>query len=107
MGVIVISSFLFALGGCLVIWHVQSIDPTYGGLPMMIEVFSIGILALRSRIFDLVLAVAVVALIPELLRFVDMPSSLIGYMRVILYSILLIGLIYKFDKKILINNRSI
>lgn len=101
--VIMISTFLFALGGILITWQLQSIEPNFGGQPLLVEILTLGILALSPKILDVLISVLIVVMLPEVLRFVDLSASDIGYLRVILYSVMLIVLIYKFDKKIFVN----
>jgi branched-chain amino acid transport system permease protein len=104
--VVVLASFASAMAGILAIWRIQFLDPTFGGgIPLLIEVLTISILAIRPKVRWLVISTLVIILIPEVLRFFPMPSSILGHLRVILYSGLLIILVkrlsagYTFEKR--------
>lgn len=106
-GLIIFSALVYGIMGVLFAWRVQFIDPTVAGLPTLIEVVTIGILAFRPTIGALVLAGLFVSLFPELLRFLSLPSTILGYARLLLYSVVLLVLIYKLSPRLASNNRKV
>ena len=104
--VVVLASFMSAITGILAIWRIQFLDPTFGGVPLLIEVLTISILAIRPKVRWIVVSTLVIILIPEILRFFPFPSSILGHLRIILYSGLLIILVkrlssgYTFEKRL-------
>jgi len=103
--VVVLASFMSAITGILAIWRIQFLDPTFGGIPLLIEFLTISILAIRPKVRWIVISTFVIILIPEILRFFPFPSSILGHLRIILYSGLLIILVkklssgYTFEKR--------
>jgi len=104
---IIISCFLFTIGGFFMVWQVQFLDPKFGGMSLMIEVLTIGILALKPQIKLLVFSVLFVVIIPEFIRFINFPQAMFGHLRILLYSVLLIILIKSLKNKLNINKRII
>lgn len=104
---IILTGLIFSLGGILIVWQVQFLDPSFGGLTMLIEILTIGILTLKPQVKAVVIATLLVVLLPEILRFTSLPSNIFGHLRVFLYSLILIFLIIKFQNKLFISQRSI
>lgn len=104
--VVVLASFMSAITGILAIWRIQFLDPTFGGIPLLIEVLTISILAIRPKVRWIVVSTLLIILVPEILRFFPFPSSVLGHLRIILYSGLLIILVkklssgYTFEKRL-------
>lgn len=105
--IIVVSGAIFAIGGMLMVWQVQFLDPSFGGLDMLVEVLTIGILALRPQTRWVGLGTMFVVFVPEALRFLDLPSTIFGHLRILLYCFSLIVLIIKLQDKLYIPQRSI
>lgn len=85
-----ISAFFAGIAGSVYAHYISFIDPSTFFLSEIILIFTIimvgGLASLPGSIF----AAMIIILIPEALRFVNLPSSIIGPMRQILYAILLI-----------------
>ena len=93
---IMISSFCAGLAGSLFAHYISFIDPGSFFIYDLITVFTIVMVGGLASNKGTVLAAFIILLIPEALRFVDMPSSIIGPMRQIIYALILIGiLMYK------------
>lgn len=109
IGIVLIlsSSLIFSLAGIFIVWRVQVIDPSFSSLYLLIEIVTIGIIAMRPQLRYLLLATCFVVLIPELLRFLDLPSTLFGHLRSLLYSTMLIILIHLMRDKLYIHNRKV
>ncbi len=92
---IIFASFSGAVGGIIMIWRIQFLDPTFGGIPILLIVLTMSILAVKPRVLWMVGAVLFVTLLPEILRLFPLPSSIVGHLRLLLYSALLILLVNK------------
>lgn len=104
---ILITSVISALAGIFLAWRIQFIDPSVAGLSMLIEVLTVSILALRPSVRALALAALFVSFFPEILRFLSLPTSVMGYARLLLYSVVLLILIRKLAPKLSTANRTI
>ena len=88
-----VAAVLSAIDGILSILRIQFIDPSFGGIPFVLLGLTIAILALRSTPGWVFGPMIFVVLVPEVFRFLSLPSSIVGYSRVLLYSLLLIVLV--------------
>ena len=91
-----ISAFFAGLAGSLFAHYITFIDPSAFVLSEIILVFTIvivgGIASFRGSIFATIFLI----ILPEALRFIALPSSVLGPLRQILYAlILLLVLLYK------------
>lgn len=84
-----------AAAGLLTIWRIQFLDPSFGGIPLLIQVLTVAILVLRPRLAWLVGATALIVLIPEVLRFFTFPAAILGHLRLGLYAAFLLVLVGK------------
>ena len=105
--VFIVGGIFFSLSGFLFVWQTQFLDPRVGGLPLLVEVLTVGILAQRPYISHVIAASIFVLLLPETLRFLDLPATVFAQARVMIYSGLLIVLIYFFKDKITLSNRTL
>lgn len=105
--VIIISSLFLSIAGSLFLWRIQFLDANFGGVPALVFLLTLGILALKPRIRFVVLGSAVVTFLPEILRFFQFPSSLMGYIRDLLYALFLILLIHQLHKHFIPSRRTI
>lgn len=93
---IMISSFCAGLAGSLFAHYISFIDPGSFFIYDLITIFTIVMVGGLASNKGTVIATFIILLIPEALRFVEMPSSIIGPMRQIIYALILIGiLMYK------------
>lgn len=91
-----ISAFFAGIAGSLYASYITFIDPSSFSLIQIIPIISIVIVGGLASLPGTVLAAVVLTLIPEALRFVGMPSSILGPMRQMIYAlILLLILIFK------------
>ena len=99
MSVIVIAFLFSAVAGIFTAWRIQFLDPSFGGILLLLQLLTIAILAYTPRIFALIFSCFFVVMFPELLRFFDLPSAMVGHMRMLLYSVFIIVLIKFFAHK--------
>ena len=93
---LIIAAFFAGIAGSLYAYYITFIDPssfTFAGIiPILVIVIVGGVASLEGT----VLATIFIILLPEPLRFIGMPSSLIGSVRQIIYAaILLLIIMYK------------
>ncbi|MBT4936453.1 branched-chain amino acid ABC transporter permease [Candidatus Peregrinibacteria bacterium] len=93
MSVIILACLLAGVSGIFAIWRIQFLDPSFGGVLLLLQILTIAILAQKPNVFWIVFSTLFVVMIPEALRFFDLPSSLLGHMRMLLYALLIIVLI--------------
>jgi len=91
-----VSAFFAGIAGCLYASYITFIDPSSFSMMQLIPVLLIVIVGGLASLPGTIIATFVLMSIPEALRFVGFPSSVVGPMRQILYAvILLLILIYK------------
>ncbi|MCX6793045.1 MAG: hypothetical protein NTY12_03380 [Candidatus Falkowbacteria bacterium] len=105
--VIVISSFVAALGGIIAIWRIRFLDPNFGGMMLLIQLATIAIVAAKPKVRWLSWSTIVIVLLPETLRFFSLPPSIVGNLRNLLYSLLLIVIIKGISKTLMPQKRFI
>ncbi len=82
---------LVAIGGALYAYYITFIDPTSFTVPESIFMLSIVIVGGAGRLGGSIVGAVLLVSIPELLRFIGMPSSIAANMRQILYGGLLVA----------------
>jgi branched-chain amino acid transport system permease protein len=93
---LMISSFFAGIAGSLYAHYITFIDPSSFTLLQLIPVLSIVIIGGLASLEGTILATIILVLLPEPLRFIGFPSSIVGPARQILYAfLLLLILIYK------------
>jgi branched-chain amino acid transport system permease protein len=91
-----ISAFFAGIAGSLFAHYITYIEPSNFYLTDLILILTIVIVGGIASIRGSIVATIVILLIPEALRFVDLPGSIVGPVRQIIYAVILIGvLIYK------------
>ena len=94
--VLAVSAFFAGIAGSLYASYITFIDPSSFTIMQLIPVLLIVIVGGLASLPGTIIATVVLILIPESLRFVGFPSSIVGPMRQILYAVILILiLIYK------------
>jgi len=94
--VLVISAFFAGIAGCLYASYITFIDPSSFTIMELIPVLLIVIVGGLASLPGTIIATVIMILLPEGLRFVGFPSSIVGPARQILYAIiLLLILIFK------------
>ncbi len=91
---VLFASFFAGIGGIFAAMRVQFLDPSLGGLFMLAQILTISMMANSPRTKVFLGATVAVVLLPEILRFFNLPVSILGYSRNLLYGLLLIVLIY-------------
>ncbi len=93
---LMISAFFAGIAGSLYAHYITFIDPSSFTLLQLIPVLSIVIIGGLGSLEGTIIATIILTLLPEPLRFIGFPSSVVGPARQILYAlILLLILIYK------------
>ncbi|MBW2969886.1 branched-chain amino acid ABC transporter permease [Candidatus Woesearchaeota archaeon] len=91
-----ISAFFAGLAGGLFAHYITFIDPSIFGLGDLILLFSMLIVGGLASVKGSAIGTLIIFLLPEPLRFIGFPSSVLGPMREIIFAlILLLILIYK------------
>jgi branched-chain amino acid transport system permease protein len=91
-----ISAFFAGIAGSLYAHYITFIDPSSFTLLQLIPVLTIVIIGGLASLEGTIIATIIVVLLPEPLRFIGFPSSIVGPARQIIYAlILLLILIYK------------
>lgn len=85
-----ISAFFAGIAGSLYAHYITFIDPSTFHLAELIIVFTIVMVGGLASNRGVIIATFLMLIIPEVLRFVNMPSSIIGPMRQIIYALILI-----------------
>jgi branched-chain amino acid transport system permease protein len=90
------SAFFAGIAGSMYAHYITYIDPSSFTLTQLIPVLCIVIIGGLASLRGTIIATIIIILLPEPLRFIGFPSSMIGPMRQILYSLLLLlFLLYK------------
>jgi branched-chain amino acid transport system permease protein len=88
-----IAAFFAGIAGSCFAHYISFIDPSSFHLAEIILLFTIVIVGGLASIRGTILAAIIITLIPEALRFVSMPSTILGPMRQIIYALILILII--------------
>lgn len=93
---LMISAFFAGLAGSLYAHYITYIDPSSFTIMQLIPVLCIVIIGGLASLRGTLIATIIIILLPEPLRFIGFPSSIVGPMRQIIYAlILLLILLYK------------
>ena len=87
------SSMTAVIYGILVAWRIGFIDPKIGSILLLLQAITIAILAIKPNVLWVFFATVIVIVLPELLRFFDFPSLVLGHLRNILYAVILIPIL--------------
>lgn len=91
-----ISAFFAGIAGSLYAHYITFIDPSSFTLLQLIPILAIIIIGGLTSLKGTILATVILVLLPEPLRFIGFPSSIVGPARQIIYAIiLLLILVYK------------
>ncbi len=91
-----VSAFFAGLAGSLYASYITFIDPSSFTLMQLIPIICIVIIGGLASLKGTIIACIILVLLPEPLRFIGFPSSIVGPMRQIIYAlILLLILIYR------------
>lgn len=93
---LMISAFFAGLAGSLYAHYITYIDPSSFTIMQLIPVLCIVIIGGLASLKGTLIATMIIVLLPEPLRFIGFPSSIVGPMRQIIYAlILLLILLYR------------
>jgi len=91
-----ISAFFAGIAGSLYAHYINYIDPSSFTLLQLIPILVIVIVGGLASLWGTIIATVVLILLPEALRFIGLPSAILGPMRQVIYAlILLLILLYK------------
>lgn len=91
-----VSAFFAGIAGCLYAGYITFIDPSSFTLMQLMPIIAIAVVGGLASLKGTIIACVVLVLLPEPLRFIGFPSSIVGPVRQILYAlILLLILIFK------------
>lgn len=102
-----LGSLFIGLAGMPYVWFTQYLDPSTGGILVLLEGLSVAILARQPKVSAVFFSALFVSLLPEVIRFLNLPSSVFGPIRSMIYSVLMVILLYVLQKKSLNPNRQI
>jgi branched-chain amino acid transport system permease protein len=88
------SAFFAGVAGSLFAHYISFIDPSSFTLSEIILVFTIVIVGGLVSIRGSFIATIIIILIPEALRFLSLPSSILGPMRQIIYAVILLAILF-------------
>jgi len=88
-----VSAFFAGIAGSLFAHYITYIDPSSFTLSEIILIFTIVIVGGIASIRGSVVATFIIILIPEALRFIALPSAVLGPARQIIYALLLLGIL--------------
>lgn len=94
-----ISGMLASIAGVLYAHFISYIDPSIFTINESIFILSIVIIGGMRNMKTIFLATVFLVLLPEILRFIGMPSNIAANMRQIIYGLALIFVIFQFGKR--------
>ena len=89
-----ISSAIAGLAGCLFAYYINYIDPSSFSLTEMIFILTLVVTGRPGSFWGVTAATIFLVLLPEPLRFVDMPSSILGPLRQMLYALIMFAVVF-------------
>ena len=95
---LMVSAFFAGIAGSLFAHFITFIDPSSFTFMAMIPIISIIIIGGLASIKGTIIATIILTLIPEILRFVGLPSSLVGPGRQIIFALILLIILLYYPK---------
>jgi branched-chain amino acid transport system permease protein len=89
-----IASAFAGVAGALFAYYINYIDPSSFSFSEMVFLVTIVVVGSPGSFWGCVVATFFLVLLPEPLRFVDLPSSILGPMRQLLHSIVLLSVVW-------------
>lgn len=90
-----VSAFFAGIAGSLYAHYITFIDPTSFSFPVLILILSTVIIGGMASIRGSVAGAFLLILLPEPLRFIGLPSSIVGAGRQIIYALLLLAILLR------------
>ena len=92
---LLISAFFAGLAGSLYAHYITFIDPTSFSILESVLIISMIVVGGIATLKGAIIGAIILILLPEALRFLPLPSSMIGALRQIIYAVLLVVLLIK------------
>jgi branched-chain amino acid transport system permease protein len=89
-----ISSAFAGLAGCFFSYYINYIDPSSFSLTEMVFILTIIVVGKPGSFWGVIGATIFLVLLPEPLRFVEMPPSILGPLRQLIYALIQFGVVY-------------
>jgi branched-chain amino acid transport system permease protein len=102
-----ISSLFAGIAGSLFSYYLNYIDPSSFSFAEMIFLLSIVVVGSPGSFWGCLAATIFLVLLPEPLRFLDLPSSILGPMRQLLHSIVLLAVVWINRKRLFPSQREV
>ena len=93
-----IGAMFAAIPGVLYAHYISYIDPTSFTIDESIFILSIVIIGGMRNLWGSAIAAAILVILPEVLRFIGMPSNIAANMRQIIYGLALVIMMFKYSK---------
>jgi branched-chain amino acid transport system permease protein len=93
--ILTVSAFFAGIAGSLYAHYITFIDPTSFSFPVLILLLSSVIIGGMASIRGSIAGAFLLILLPEPLRFIGLPSSIVGAGRQIIYAVLLLAILLK------------
>lgn len=99
---------LFAgISGGLYASYISYIDPSLAQIGEMVSILAIVVLGRPGSLLGCVASTIGLVLLPEALRFLPLPSSMLGHLRMLLYATILYGTLFARRNELLHSSREI
>jgi branched-chain amino acid transport system permease protein len=102
-----VSSLFAGVAGSLFAYYLNYIDPSSFAFSEMVFLLTIVVVGSPGSFWGCVVATVFLVLLPEPLRFIDLPSSILGPMRQLLHSLVLLAVVWLNRKRLFPSQREV
>jgi branched-chain amino acid transport system permease protein len=102
-----ISSFFAGVAGSLFAYYLNYIDPSSFAFSEMVFLLTIVVVGSPGSFWGCAASTVFLVLLPEPLRFIDIPSSILGPMRQLLHSLVLLTVVWLNRKRLFPSQREV
>jgi branched-chain amino acid transport system permease protein len=102
-----VSAFFAGLAGSLFAYYLNYIDPSSFAFSEMVFLLTIVVVGSPGSFWGCVASTVFLVLLPEPLRFIEIPSSILGPMRQLLHSLVLFAFVWLNRKKLFPSQREV
>lgn len=102
-----VSAFFAGLAGSLFAYYLNYIDPSSFAFSEMVFLLTIVVVGSPGSFWGCVASTVFLVLLPEPLRFIEIPSSILGPMRQLLHSLVLFAVVWLNRKKLFPSQREV
>lgn len=102
-----VSSLFAGIAGSLFAYYLNYIDPSSFAFSEMVFLLTIVVVGSPGSFWGCVAATVFLVLLPEPLRFIDLPSSILGPMRQLLHSLVLLAVVWFNRKRLFPSQREV